>query len=65
MTSQLTFEKLEVMSTFRKGQTVTCFVVQTEEMAKEADDSMQEAALKRGIRVKFLPTEARIRRGML
>ena len=65
MTSQLTLEKLEVMSTFRKSQTVTCFVVQTEEMVKEADDSMQEAALKRGIRVKFLPTEARIRRRML
>jgi uncharacterized protein (DUF58 family) len=53
MTSKLTLEKLEVISAFRKSQHVTCIVVQTEEMAKEANYSVQEAALKRGIKVNF------------
>ena len=36
-----------------------------EGMAKEEDYIMKEAALKRGIRVKFLPTEEIVRRRML
>ena len=60
MTTQLTFEKLEEISISTKNHAVTCFVVQTEGMAKVEDSMMKEVSIKKGIRVVFLPVEGKV-----
>ncbi len=60
MTTQLTFEKLEEIRIYTKNHAVTCFVVQTAGMSKVEDSMIRESAIKKGIRVVFLPVEGKV-----
>ena len=60
MTTQLTFEKLEEIRIYTKNHAVTCFVVQIAGMSKVEDSMIKESAIKKGIRVVFLPVEGKV-----